>query len=456
MVPIQKVKLSRHRGFALVVTLSLMVLLTILAVGLLGLSSVSLRSSSQGMAQAEARANARLALMLAIGELQKELGPDRRINCPAGIDKEALPEHRNWLAVYDAWNATEADRPEAGKRFRRYLVSGDRTALQSREAAKAALDGESIELVAVGTLGDQAGDGRVKAGLVPITSADRKSAGDYAWWISDDNSKAKVNAGRDIPAGVSDELIAQHAAQSAPGTGFRLVDSLADVTGTGRKGWELGDELRFKSATLGSLELLPGASNTVQRHFHDLTTHAVGLLADVRNGRLKRDLSLYLGQDFPPNGRGRLRQPLYTVQSGASVNFARHSPTNCRWGKPDEYAGITMEELWLYYNLYKEVVYNRPASADLKVGTIPGGYPTLVSGDTKEAVIGDPFYLYKRRVYSQVKYILSLAAAPNPTQAGKYDLRISVDPVVILWNPNNVALEYQVGGFTTVGFSSLP
>ena len=39
------------RGFALVATLALMILLTMVAVGLLSLSAVSLRSSSQGMAQ---------------------------------------------------------------------------------------------------------------------------------------------------------------------------------------------------------------------------------------------------------------------------------------------------------------------------------------------------------------------------------------------------------------------
>ena len=70
-------------GFALVVTLSLMILLTLIAVGLLSLSAVSLRSSSQGVAQAEAQANARMALMLAIGELQKQLGPDQRVSMTA-------------------------------------------------------------------------------------------------------------------------------------------------------------------------------------------------------------------------------------------------------------------------------------------------------------------------------------------------------------------------------------
>lgn len=76
---------KRESGFALVVTLSMLVLLTVIVTGLLSLSAISLRSSSQGEAQAEARSNARLALMLALGELQKEMGPDMRVSAKAAI-----------------------------------------------------------------------------------------------------------------------------------------------------------------------------------------------------------------------------------------------------------------------------------------------------------------------------------------------------------------------------------
>ena len=98
------------QGFALVVTLALMILLTVIAVGLLSLSAISLRNSSQGRAQAEAQANARLALMIAIGELQKEMGPDMRVSAEAAIfDTDKTTEkiegvHQpHWLASYNSW-----------------------------------------------------------------------------------------------------------------------------------------------------------------------------------------------------------------------------------------------------------------------------------------------------------------------------------------------------------------
>lgn len=80
-----RASLCRERGFALVVTLSMMVLLALLAVGLLSLSTIALRSTDTGGAMAEARANARLALIVAIGELQKEMGPDMRVSAEAAL-----------------------------------------------------------------------------------------------------------------------------------------------------------------------------------------------------------------------------------------------------------------------------------------------------------------------------------------------------------------------------------
>lgn len=94
----------------MVVTLTLMILLTLIAVGLLSLSAVSLRSSSQASAQAEAQTNARLALMIALGELQKEMGPDMRISAESALlDTDPSTEKMDgvtrsrWMASYNAW-----------------------------------------------------------------------------------------------------------------------------------------------------------------------------------------------------------------------------------------------------------------------------------------------------------------------------------------------------------------
>ncbi|MBK1825804.1 hypothetical protein [Haloferula rosea] len=428
----------------------MMVILVLLAVGLLSLSSISLRGTTAGKAAAEARSNARLALLLAVGELQRELGPDRRINCQSGIDGLALSGQGNWLGVYDAWNSDQSERPELDNQFRGYLVSGE--GMHERDAAAKQLTGESIELVSSGTLGTPEPHKQVVAGLIPMTNDDGEKVGQYAWWVGDENSKAKITAGQRVPEEVGPELLAQHAAQSAPGTGFQLVDSLAGVNGTGRADWDLGDNLRSKVVSFGSADLLSGGNGNVGSNFHDITTESFGVLTDVRVGGLKRDLSLYLGREFDR----RLRQPLYDVQSGSTVNFSPDSEDASLWDTLDEHSGITMEELWLYYNLYREVAYSRPSSEDMKVGVLPAAYPTLLSPNSRDDVIRDRFYIYKRKIFSQVKYILSLATVPSSVEQGKYDLRISVDPVVVLWNPNNVALEYQVGGYSTVGFSSLP
>ena len=73
------------KGFALIATLTLMMLLAMLAVTLMATAASQNRIALQTMLQAEARQQALVGLDAAIGELQVELGPDQRVSASSGI-----------------------------------------------------------------------------------------------------------------------------------------------------------------------------------------------------------------------------------------------------------------------------------------------------------------------------------------------------------------------------------
>jgi hypothetical protein len=203
-----------ERGFALVTTLTLMVLLTVLAVGMLSLSAVSLRSSSQHDAMTGARANARLALMIAIGELQKEMGPDMRVSAEAAMfdqnpATEAIEgvEQAHWLASYESWgnwlnasyenpssgetlNIRDTYSPRREKMFRRWLLSlpeGMEDDIDAPMTPNGWNDTNSVVLVGAGSIGSSAQETRAYLNTVGET-------GRSAWWIGPENHKARTPA----------------------------------------------------------------------------------------------------------------------------------------------------------------------------------------------------------------------------------------------------------------------
>ena len=84
-LPIDTFPARNLHGFALVATVSMMILLIIIALGLITLSTSESKTTHQERSLQEARANARMALMIAIGELQKAMGPDQRVSANARI-----------------------------------------------------------------------------------------------------------------------------------------------------------------------------------------------------------------------------------------------------------------------------------------------------------------------------------------------------------------------------------
>ena len=325
--PFSKRKHRPDGGFALVTTLSLLVLLALLAVAVLSLASSTIRRVSLEEAQAEARAKARLALNLAIGELQRELGPDRRITAPSAILDQA-PEsaslsgvsHGRLTGVWEARTESLDELPDYNREtpFRRWLVSNADAGQTARLGFVS--DGLLTDPVALDAdlqgAGTAAAHERIQAGRIPA------DGGRLAWWVSDENGKALVNPRDESDRAADVPVAAMLAGFATPGAhGLQALTGFADFPSN--------THASDKVATLQTLDLMAGGSDAGSLFPH-VSPYPRSVLASVTRGALRKDLSLYLertdinwaqgwsrhggGSGFPtgplgPNGRIALSDP---------------------------------------------------------------------------------------------------------------------------------------------------
>lgn len=397
----------RRRGFALVVTLSLLILLTVVAVGLLSLSAISIRASSQGEAMSTARANARLALMLALGELQKQLGPDQRISAPGGqqLGEEDKSAGGKWIGVYDAWPAADEKRPSPV--FRRWLISGDESVVTDVAAPKSVKPSlNRVPLVAKDSNCDA-----LDAGLI------KSSKGGCAWWVGDQNMKAKLGGAVKT---AEDATVATNRMQSAPRAAHEVFFGNSTVAAD-------APQLN-RLASTRTAELLSPSAKPI---FHDATALSLGLLTNVRAGGFRRDLNFLMETPKPQSNTPEVA-PLYTAGSTAGINLG---------------------ELWVDHNVWSELEYPASPPKHADGSGIPSGMPFLITNDRKD----DPFLLYKHLPRLQLTLLYSLLSKSRMANGRKvYDLFLVADPVFTIWNPFDVCLHVPASAFATFKSWAIP
>ena len=258
-------------GFALVATLSVTALLIILVLGLLSLSTGARRVSVNDRAAAEAKANARLSLLLALGELQKQMGPDQRVSARAEIAMEN-PVNPMWTG---AWRTDVEDSSPS------WLVSGGNV-----DPSVPLNDSNSVLLLSPAPSAPG-----MKAALpvrVPVReAAGGTNRGKMAWWIADEGVKAAVDPSPTSTPGVGN--LERIAASRAP-----LASAIHPLGGDFPKA-VFGAEGTFdrkKLVSLDTLGLAAGKGDVPRRYFNDLTTGGYGLPVNVKDGGFKTDLSL--------------------------------------------------------------------------------------------------------------------------------------------------------------------
>ncbi len=442
-----------HNGFALVVTLSLMILLTIIAVGLLSLSTISLRSATQGDAMSTARANARLALMLALGELQNHAGSDTRVTASADILNKNNPRI---LGVWKSWEGADheqsgafAGRPkspgnyqaEKKQRFLRWLVSGIPNQLtNSDNLPPTESSATRVPLIGKNTVGDN--QTHLQIHLDPVFTNDRK--GSYAWWVGGENQKARLPDPYDTGGATQADL-----------AGIMKSHSIADPKTFGMESLLSDPSQVAKAISLKQTDLIPqtGTVKASRNHFFDLSTVSTGLLTNTATGGWRKDLSLFAENfdSLPTSNLSLFRiTPDKDAQASLTTSASVRAPGSMLYpwasylGGPSDKPSRQQGASASWANLKDYALTYRKFT-----NTTPFGLRA-----TSLTTAKDPYtYLHTTRqlpVVARVQWVFSHYGRMG-SNGRDYTPAILVNPVFTLWNPYNVALRNIGSMYFTVG-----
>lgn len=414
-----------RRGFALVVSLSLMILLTILAVGLLTLSSGAMRISPREMAQAAARQNARLALMMALGDLQKHLGPDRAISAPSSTVTEN-PLQPNLLGVWSGFGwvppAGAVPSPaEKSSKFKSWLVSTRIPESAGRlDLPGQAPAADAVWLVNPATTGTiDAVDNSLKVERVPLASG--KIPGGFAWGIADNSTRATVNLTPEHSDAIAANVSNRSAAR-APRPEV-LHEAFGSLT------------RRDRLWTMATAAMQIDAKDRIQltARARSLTHSSIGLLCDPVSGGLKTDLT--------PLMEGGTAVNLATILGRTSPYF----PTTTATG----HGSPTWDYLRSHYQLYKRMTAANTGKPRLRLSSTElspktSGYQPKPARAALLPVIAKLQIVFS--LVSHHSHIGDRVSALNTFGVPMGNTSHAVphlvyDPVVTLYNPYDTELE---------------
>jgi hypothetical protein len=401
------------RGFALIVTLSLMVLLTIVAVGLLSLSSISLRSSGKEAAMATARANARMAMMLALGELQKHAGPDQRVT--ARKDLASGTDNPLYTGVWDSKTDPLAPNATLDKTAPLAWLVSNPTGTPTTSLVSAANGGIAV--------------------TVPLqelkSTAASAATGGYAYWVGDEGVKARINLDSPGYRTTATATDAAYAFAGAPRMAIEMMDvatTTNPLTTWTSSLYPYAAETTDKLITTGELPLYATAGSetaaqaAAKARFHDLTAYSASVLSNTADGGLRQDLTRILAAMNPSDpSKGPLdTDRIAPVPLGAQPEGIKTYRRLPDWGR--------LRAWW-----------NNPidAATGSLAPRVPNNDPTwnIPDADTFNPVVA-PIMIWCELGIEIYYKDLGVGAGAN-----RYRLGTQLFPRVALWNPYSVPFQ---------------
>ncbi|WPJ96293.1 hypothetical protein SH580_01075 [Coraliomargarita algicola] len=400
-------KANSQHGFALVISLSLMAFVLLLILSITILSRVNTQRAQKDNQIISARMNAFLGLQVAMGELQRYAGADQRVTAPIFIEDASTTDLQEsgltqpmWTGV---WSSTAAPTDTS---WPHYLVSG------TAPAPSSIVDpANAINLVAAGSLGTLLTDDKR---IVTVEKMDiSENSGSYAWWVGDEGAKASLHT---KVAESTDAWLHPH--QFAPQATNSIMQALYTVS-------ENGNSILSKLNTREQSHIASEDTGlAVQAKFHDYTIHSANLLTDVSNGGFKKNLTAALQAANTADETEFLKLLNDPLNLGGSQIFppqitgvATASPAEPDPGGPNWRQLASFFQTRVSNSSFASIAI-RPQENDQT-----GIYPVLQSAQ---------MYVYAALVRSE-------------SEPDRGYIRLMQMPIITLWNPYNVRLEFNHG-----------
>ncbi|TSJ79558.1 hypothetical protein [Rariglobus hedericola] len=510
-----------RRGFALLITITLLAFLVLLLVSLASLTRVETQVAANSQHIAQARQNALLALNIAMGQLQKYTGPDQRVTAPADLKlpasvtitpptydfgtsstggsftasgttgaqaiaavdaywkTAASPRNRHWVGAWknarsdpatynkenpSAFNPLPANPADDSVLTPAWLVSGNELSstgdtfkpadvVTGLTAASTPLDEikdasnrvhRLLLKTSAGVTGPASLDRAITAPQitisatnVPGTSGAATPVGNYAWWVGDEGVKARANLVDSYAAARSGESASEATARTLTRLQSAQRPAIEAMTTTGSDGLaatfpvNTAELLKVFSPTQLTY-LNPAATfpDELKSRYHDLSVSSRGVLADVRQGGLKRDFTYLFARPSLADFRTALNTTDFNVAPLATGNFVLSPAATPYANRPAILTAnvfdcsSTWEQLWSHAN-----------SGNAVAGDLA---PSRTATATQQGLFP---------VFVQAKLFYSLRVEADRT------VTLRIYPVVVLANPYNVALS---GDFLLSYFSPNP
>ncbi|WP_169305297.1 hypothetical protein [Coraliomargarita akajimensis] len=433
----QKASRSQNGGFALVVALSLMAFILLLLLSMTAMVRVESNAAAISKDRLKARMNAQLGAMVALGNLQKLAGPDQRITARSDAvqhpDNAPINGTKHWTGVWssksDLNNGYDAN-VGLDQRKPQWLVSGDVNPYVNGSNQITSPTQGANNTVALLSGGVTRVQDEVHVPKESILGSGNQSTGDFAYWVSDEGVKARVNIAEDSGGVLGNDEIRYRvsAAQTSDAAAVTLEADrgLSDSEDKRRpfaqpiSFWKEQNSKVEQVYSADSLPLLfPGAATggveVAKEFYHDFSFNSQSLLVDSKHGGLKRDLSTALWGQRPNDMTGQMWD---------SESNKKGDPGGPKWDQLADY--------------YQKCVTQAGAGQIDFSGTF----------NYNDEVVMAPVLLRFHMIANVFKQLKPTAPAPTPGVASPvtdYNFQAGMFPMVTLWNPYDTDMNLSQG-----------